>query len=237
MSNVYTINNEWDALAQQRINQITSGDDITYNHFLLPHIEEYIPNKSTILDAGCGVGAGTKYFSYHSSNIIGIDSSKQSIHIARKKYPDIKFINQSICEHKTHKKYDIVILNMVIHSCSSISEILLSAKNHTIKSGAILISMCHPSYWLKYKNINEPTCNSKFSSKKYSIPFTISNDRDYICSTPYFHRSKDFYYNEFKMSGISIVDEKEPIPEKSLMEKYPEPWQFPRYWFLKLKVL
>lgn len=48
--------------------------------------------KSTILDLGCGSGYITKYLSDLGLNAIGIDFSSEMVNIAKKRYPNVKFI-------------------------------------------------------------------------------------------------------------------------------------------------
>ena len=229
-------NSEWDLIAQSRFNQISSGLDITYNRFILPHLYDYVSLKSKILDAGCGVGVSTKFLSRIDPNITGIDKSLESINIAKKAFPDIDFFHSDITKFSSGKIYSTIVLNMVLHSCGNVREILISSKNLATADGSIIVSMCHPENWVKYKEIKTPDKKSSTFERIYKIPFTISKDRTAISSSLYFDRSRDYYLNSFEECGLLIEEEKEPMPDYGLHEQYPEPWVFPRFWFLKLKL-
>jgi len=61
----------------------------------IEQIDEFIkliPKDSKVLDAGCGPGRDTKLITDRGVSVMGIDLSTELIKIARKKYPNIKFI-------------------------------------------------------------------------------------------------------------------------------------------------
>ncbi len=63
-------------------------------------MEEYLPKKGTIVDFGCGEGVYTQYLARVSKhrNVIGIDSNKQKITLAKqssKEISNIEFLNQN----------------------------------------------------------------------------------------------------------------------------------------------
>jgi protein-L-isoaspartate O-methyltransferase len=66
------ISAEWDMLAPIRFQQITSGEDITYHHILIPNLLELLPRErvAATLDAGCGVGYFTNLLADHSERVV-----------------------------------------------------------------------------------------------------------------------------------------------------------------------
>lgn len=54
-----------------------------------------LPQKGTVLDAGCGAGRDTGVLSKICKSVIGIDASSELIALAMKQYPGIEFITGS----------------------------------------------------------------------------------------------------------------------------------------------
>ncbi len=53
--------------------------------------ESFLKRGAKILDAGCGPGRDTKYFTDHRYDTIGIDFSSSMLAEAKKRFPDCKF--------------------------------------------------------------------------------------------------------------------------------------------------
>lgn len=58
---------------------------------LLDKFAEYLPGKK-ILDAGCGPGRDSGYFSEQGYKVIGVDLSKGLLEVAKKRFPQCKFV-------------------------------------------------------------------------------------------------------------------------------------------------
>ena len=69
-----------------------------------------------ILDMGCGYGLYTDYFRSIGADVIGIDGSKQMIHIAQKRYPLTSFSIMDITTPLSFQndQFDIVFSNQVL---------------------------------------------------------------------------------------------------------------------------
>lgn len=52
---------------------------------------EFVPKCVTLLDVGCGSGELSNEYLKKSKQVYGVDSSKKSIEVAKRKYPTIKF--------------------------------------------------------------------------------------------------------------------------------------------------
>lgn len=68
-----------------------------------------------ILDLGCGNGALTKKILDMGVDVIGIDSSKEMLEIARKNYPEITFIQDNAVEFTLDEQVDAIFSNAVFH--------------------------------------------------------------------------------------------------------------------------
>lgn len=112
-----------------------------------------------ILDAGCGGGILTEPLARGGSNIIGIDINKSAIETAQahaKLDPGLKNLRyrwESIEDHALNnpEKYDVVILNLVLHFARN-QELLLQNLLKMLKpGGTIFISAIGKSYesWIR----------------------------------------------------------------------------------------
>lgn len=91
-----------------------------------------------ILDLGCGTGELTNEIFTHSKKIIGIDASAKMISKAKKKYPDITFLNIDALKMDYHNKFDKVFSNAVFHWVFE-QEIFLNKIYDSLKPGGRLI--------------------------------------------------------------------------------------------------
>src|SRR5438105_13954737 len=75
---------QWDAVAQQRFDQISRGIDLTYDHVLVPAVRQLaeLGDWSRVVDVGCGTGTLTEHLAERAGSIVGIDVSRESIRIA-----------------------------------------------------------------------------------------------------------------------------------------------------------
>jgi ubiquinone/menaquinone biosynthesis C-methylase UbiE len=65
--------------------------------------------SQSILEVGCGVGHRGKYFIGKGYNYTGLDVSDRMLRIARRKYPDIKFLQGDVRELKLKENFDAII--------------------------------------------------------------------------------------------------------------------------------
>lgn len=70
---------------------------------------------STIVDLGCGNGALTNRLKNKGFHVIGIDDSCDLLHIARKNYPEINFIQADATTFSLENQVDAVFSNAVFH--------------------------------------------------------------------------------------------------------------------------
>src|SRR4051812_1715352 len=76
---------EGDAIAETRHRQISSGEDISFNHVVAPTALRLLEpaSRAHILDIGCGTGDFALRLSSIAGQVTGIDSSSKSIALAR----------------------------------------------------------------------------------------------------------------------------------------------------------
>jgi 2-polyprenyl-3-methyl-5-hydroxy-6-metoxy-1,4-benzoquinol methylase len=105
-----------------------------YDLFIAPNqdkayekIKYYIPEGSSVLDAGCGTGRLCYQLNEKCNKIDGIDASEKNIIIAKKNYAEklhskINFYHSDIKSflEESKNKYDYAILSYVIHEINEI---------------------------------------------------------------------------------------------------------------------
>ena len=104
--------------------------------------KDYRPKK--ILDVGCASGIMTNQISkiFSSSKIYGIDSYKEAIIFAKKKYPSLDF--QTADAHKLPFKsgsFDLVVCYETIEHVVNPAEVLNEINRVTRKNGVVVLAM------------------------------------------------------------------------------------------------
>lgn len=103
-------------------------------------IEKYCKGQS-LLDLGCGEGLITSKLRGNFKKIVGVDGTKSQIMIAKKKYPDIEFINSAIEDFDTNHKFDCILLISILEHVEEPFSILRLAKKWVKKGGQIHIQV------------------------------------------------------------------------------------------------
>lgn len=75
----------------------------------------HLVNPSYIVDLGCGPGNSTELISerYPHAEIVGVDSSPEMLAAARKRLPQVNFIESDIVHWKAKKPADLIFGNAV----------------------------------------------------------------------------------------------------------------------------
>jgi SAM-dependent methyltransferase len=228
----------WDINASRRHDQLASGIDVSFSHFLAPELVEILKGKAgfgdfRLLDVGCGTGVLSKLLSKLVSQVVGVDSSCESIRIASDYCRDernIHFVCSAIEDYgsRSHIKFDFIIAHMVLHTIppDHLKEALERIHYLLAKTGTFVFSIPHPVF---YPLLKEETFGLENSRFRYSIPsfyrhtFTISHDRDPLPSkTPYFHRPINYYSEALEVAGFVMKRIHEPSPSEEVKSLYPK---------------
>lgn len=108
-----------------------------YDFFIAPNqdkafekIKNFIPEGSSVLDAGCGTGRFCYQLKDKCNKIDGVDASEKNIIIAKKNYDEklhskINFYHSDIKSflEEGKNKYDYAILSYVIHEIGEIKRV------------------------------------------------------------------------------------------------------------------
>jgi len=72
-------------------------------------IRKYIQTDSKVLDLGSGTGLAIEFLNILPENYTGIELSNDMLQLAKAKYPEYVFINDSIIDINLDTKYDLII--------------------------------------------------------------------------------------------------------------------------------
>lgn len=67
-------------------------------------------NNKSLLELGCGTGSLLVYFKKIFKNVTGLERSKNMLKFAKKKLPDVKFVNADMVNFSLNERYDVIII-------------------------------------------------------------------------------------------------------------------------------
>jgi ubiquinone/menaquinone biosynthesis C-methylase UbiE len=224
---------EWDALAQLRYEQITSGRDVTYGNILAPAILKLVAERfpNSILDAGCGVGVLSSQLTNIASRVVAIDPSGVSINVARQNFKRPKFVQASIEEyvHASEEGFELIVANMVLMDVVNLPSFLDATRRLLRKNGAFVFSITHPCFWPEYYGYSAEPWFSYAQEMAIEGPFRTTYDRNGSLVSTHIHRPLELYADAFHNAGLLFEKLIEPMPSGEVSAKYPVPWRLPRY--------
>jgi ubiquinone/menaquinone biosynthesis C-methylase UbiE len=97
------------------------------------YIREYLPSSFKILELGCGVALWAQVWMKLHGEYYGIDFSPEAINKARQKFPQCKFILDSVYNmDKFNEKFDVVFTNTFLQHIKNENKGLIYSKIHSI---------------------------------------------------------------------------------------------------------
>ena len=238
--NLVSLRSEWDQVVPFRHNQISSGEDISFNQVLVPTIKNLLNGlySKNILDIGCGSGELTSQLLDYSEKVTGIDFSVCSINLAQKVYgnsKNIDFVISSIEEYAklvSKNSFSIAIANMTLMTMPDLKKAANAIKNLLEPEGKFIATIPHPTFWPKYWGYEKDEWFDYNQEIAVEAPFRISNETLKIITT-HIHRPLEKYIEIFYSEGFLLEQLLEPFPNTEIMKLYPEPWEYPRFLALK----
>jgi len=114
---------------QEFYNKYPFPNDDSRNHdWILNALPEDVRPHGEILDVGCGTGE-ISYLLSQYGKVAGIDLSKESIKIAKKRYPEIEFYYDDITKSVKHNPiFDFIFSIGVLHHIPAIDKAIENIK-------------------------------------------------------------------------------------------------------------
>lgn len=185
------------------------SNSYSWNFIEKPISEKYlkrIVNKDTkIMDAGCGSDRLTKVLlklGAKPQNITGVDISPTLLEQARKKLPEVKFIEDDLARLTASKNsFDLIASNMVFHHLSSrdFAGVITKFSKALKKNGFLFYTTLHP---LRFEHDRTRYHEDKPKTEKTSWGTEVT----------YYHKTFNDYLGELLNNGFNIIALEEPIP-------------------------
>ena len=136
--------------AEKYIEFLESEDGKIQKEILSTAIFEQLKENpgSEILEVGCGTGWLSFELSKKFPHIFASDISPTLLNIARENSPSVTFMENDICKALPfpEKKFDVIILNMVLHDCVDQKSALENIYTQTKKNSTVIITIPNPYY-------------------------------------------------------------------------------------------
>lgn len=227
---------EWDQLAQERHRQIVSGEDLSFQHVLVPtmlSLFEYADSE-TVLDIGSGTGDFTARLARVASTVIGVEPSHGSVEVARttcRELRNVRFIEGSLEQSESELRRESVTAAAACMTLTAVPDLVGFAKALAglLRNGAKFVAILpHPWFWPRYWRYETKPWFVYANETFIEAPFSISRCRTEVRTT-HIHRPLEQYFRVFANAGFAVEALTEPVPSTEIQALYPEPWAFPRF--------
>jgi SAM-dependent methyltransferase len=172
-----------------------------------------------ILDLACGQGFFSREFLKSGAKVIGVDISRELIHLAReltkKELPDIKaeFITSSAdnLSFIKDKSVDKIVIVLAIQNIENVSGVFKECSRVLKPSGKLFLVMNHPAFripkqsdwgWDDKEKIQYRRVNEYLSESKVRIQMHPGENPDE--KTISFHRPIQYYFKLLGKNGFAV---------------------------------
>jgi SAM-dependent methyltransferase len=227
---------EWDQLAEERHRQIASGEDLSFEHVVVPTMLRLFENSdsSLVLDIGSGTGDFTLRLAQVATKVIGVEPSRASVIVARatcRAAHNVSFIQARLEEAGSMLQGESATAAVACMSLMTTPDLRGFAKAlaSLLPGGAAFVAtLSHPCFWPRYWGYETEAWFDYAKETFIEAPFVISNRRTEFRTT-HVHRPLEQYVNVFASAGFRLEALLEPMPTPKIEALYPRPWKFPRF--------
>lgn len=143
----------WNELGTWWDESVEDGDPF-HKAFIYPSVEKFLELQGgeTILDAGCGNGALSRYLAKRGGKVLGIDFSVSLLESAKKRSEGIEYQIMDLTDRDDLKKlansrqFDRIVCSMVLHDMPQIKPFFNALKFLLKKEGFFIFSIPHPCF-------------------------------------------------------------------------------------------
>jgi SAM-dependent methyltransferase len=227
---------EWDRLAEERHRQIASGEDLSFEHVIVPTAWQLLEgaDSSLVLDVGAGTGEFTARLARVAGRVIAVEPSSRSMAVARRvcrDAPNVRFVVGSLEE--TASRLDegpvtAAVAVMTLMTAPDIRELAKALAALLQIRARFVATLTHPWFWPKYWGYEEESWFRYEAEIFIEAPFVISRCHTQFRTT-HVHRPLERYLSVFAEEGFRLEALTEPMPAVEVQALYPAPWRFPRF--------
>jgi SAM-dependent methyltransferase len=227
---------EWDQLAEERHRQISSGEDISFEHVVVPTIWQLLEgaDPAVILDVGSGTGDFTSRLARIAGDVIAIEPSRASTALARAVCQDaqnVRFVESSLEEAVNAIEGRQVTAAVAMMTLMTVPDLrgVAKALAATLDAGAHFVAtVTHPWFWPRYWGYEKEPWFHYETETFIEAPFVITKRRSNVRTT-HIHRPLQQYVNVFANEGFRLDILVEPMPGPEVQALYAVPWEYPRF--------
>lgn len=202
------ITREWDAIAELREQQVSSGRDHSANFVLAPAILEALPKSESVVDIGCGTGWLTSRAAPRARTVVGVDPSPESIGIAKLLHSgaSISYRAESVEQYSRRRSrptFEAAISNMAASSAPDLQQFFSASRRLLRKDSIFLATFPHPCFWPLYWGY---ASHPKFRyEKSFAVEgqFKIRKQSTQLVTT-HFHHPLEQYFSALASAGFAL---------------------------------
>ena len=225
------IREQWERNAEVFTDLIDGKGTPHHRVILNPCVERLLGDVRNrwLLDAGCGEGYLSRYYSERGAIVTGVDISSNLIEVAKKLGGEIEYRVADICnlDGIPNDSFDIVLSNLVILNIpcleAALSEFIRVLKKH----GHLVFSIVHPAFnfygpgaWQMGEK--DPDTNRHkglyfkvdhyFDEREYQRYWKTQAGEKFPEQISFFHRTLSTYLNTLSSVGFRLLEFAEPRP-------------------------
>jgi SAM-dependent methyltransferase len=227
---------EWDQLAEERHRQIASGDDLSFEHVVVPTTLRLFDGADValVLDIGSGTGDFTARLAQVATSVIGVEPSRTSVAVARarcREARNVQFIQAPLEEAARMLRGEPVtaaVACMTLMTTPDLSGFANALAMLLQKEAKFVATLSHPWFWPRYWGYDTEAWFNYTQETFIEAPFVISQCRTAVRTT-HVHRPLEQYVSVLANAGFKLEALVEPMPSREIQALYPQPWRFPRF--------
>ncbi|MFW9849028.1 MAG: class I SAM-dependent methyltransferase [Candidatus Thorarchaeota archaeon] len=227
------VRNQWEENAELYAQLIADSGTPHHKEILNPSVELLLGDVEGkhLLDAGCGEGYLSRYYSSKGAIVTGVDFSDKMVVIAREKTNDssVTFQKGDLCDLRifSDSTFDIILCNLVLLNVACLPE-SLKEFNRVLKQGGILVfSIVHPAFDFYGPGAWEMGEKNPHTNRREGLYFKIDQYTDEKAYERYwrtrdgekfpepitfYHRTISTYLSELLKADFQIEAVEEPLP-------------------------
>lgn len=227
---------EWDRLAEERHRQIASGEDLSFDHVIVPTTWRLFEgsDRGVVLDIGSGTGDFTRQLARIAGKVIAVEPSQVSMMLARRVCQgarNVRYIEASLEDATSFLDEGPVTAAVAVMTLMTVPDLRGFAKALAAllqTHARFIAALTHPCFWPRYWGYEKEPWFFYERETFIEAPFVISKRRTEIRTT-HIHRSLEQYLSVFAEEGFRLDALAEPMPTAETQALYPRPWEFPRF--------
>jgi len=226
---------EWDQLAGERHRQIASGEDVSFEHVIVPTTLRLLESadRAVVLEIGSGTGEFTARLAGVAGRVIAMEPSHASVVLARRvcqPLQSVRFIEAPLEEAASglDEPATAAVAAMSLMTTPDLRAFAGALATCLQTRARFVATLTHPWFWPKYWGYEDEPWFHYGVETFIEAPFKISRQRTSFRTT-HVHRPLEHYINVFAEEGFQLDALSEPMPRPHLQALYPSPWRFPRF--------